>query len=173
MSVTVVSEYVFYFAVYSFIGFLLENSFSWARTRVFWKDGFLYSPHKPMYGLAPVILLLAQPVVPLWVLIALCFVVPTGVELLSGLLLKHSFNRRYWDYTDLPLQYGGYICLIFSLAWLVLCAFTLFVLHPGMVILYRLLEPVWLVLAPYFLIYLMLDLYLAMRKEDRHAMVGE
>ena len=167
MSMNNIAEIVFYFGVYSFAGWLLENTFSWTMTGVFWKEGFLLSPHKPMYGLAPVILLLAADVVPLGVTLVLCFIVPTIVELLSGMMLDKGFHRKYWDYSKLPLQYRGYICLPFSLAWLVLSALCLYGMHPYVAAAYRYLTPVWVAIAPYFLLYLLVDTCLTIWRQNR------
>lgn len=39
----------------------------------------------------------------------------TALELLTGLLVNRSYN--VWDYRDLPFQFLGQICLVFSLLW--------------------------------------------------------
>ncbi|MBC8081464.1 MAG: putative ABC transporter permease [Gorillibacterium sp.] len=170
MNFNSVAEIVFYFAVYSFVGFLLENTLSLVLTGVFWKDGFLRSPHKPMYGIAPVILLYAAHELPLGITLLLCFIVPTAVELLSGIMLDKGLQRRYWDYSKLPLQYRGYICLPFSLVWLGLSALVLYGMHPSVAAIYRYLTPVWVAITPYFLLYLLVDTCLAIWKQDRVAL---
>ena len=40
----------------------------------------------------------------------------TLVELVTGLLVNR--DRHVWDYRDLPLNYGGQICLPFFLLWI-------------------------------------------------------
>ena len=54
--------------------------------------------------------------VPLAVKVILGAAMVTALELLAGLLV----NRQYavWDYRSLPYNYKGHICLNFSLLWM-------------------------------------------------------
>ena len=38
-------------------------------------------------------------------------------EMIAGWLLDVCFHARWWDYSDKPLNFHGYICLEFSLIW--------------------------------------------------------
>ena len=40
----------------------------------------------------------------------------TGLELITGLLVNR--DHKIWDYRELPLQYRGQICLMFSCLWM-------------------------------------------------------
>lgn len=42
----------------------------------------------------------------------------TGVELLCGLIWNRQ--KKVWDYSNMPLNYKGQICLPFSLLWMAL-----------------------------------------------------
>ena len=44
-------------------------------------------------------------------------ILATVVELIAGWLLDVCFHARWWDYSDKPLNFHGYICLEFSLIW--------------------------------------------------------
>lgn len=44
-------------------------------------------------------------------------VLATAVELVAGWLLDVCFHARWWDYSDKPFNFHGYICLEFSLIW--------------------------------------------------------
>ena len=44
-------------------------------------------------------------------------VLATAVELVAGWLLDVCFHARWWDYSNKPLNFHGYICLEFSLIW--------------------------------------------------------
>ena len=54
--------------------------------------------------------------VPLAVKVMLGAAMVTALELIAGLLV----NRRYavWDYRNMPFNYKGHICLSFSLLWM-------------------------------------------------------
>lgn len=44
----------------------------------------------------------------------------TIVELISGLMLNLWLGLGVWDYSNVPYNFMGQICLVFSLAWVVL-----------------------------------------------------
>ncbi len=41
----------------------------------------------------------------------------TTAELLCGLIINLNLGLAIWDYTDMPLNYKGQICLPFSILW--------------------------------------------------------
>ncbi|WP_438449088.1 putative ABC transporter permease [Gorillibacterium sp. sgz5001074] len=139
-----VEALIFYFLLYSFAGLLLENTYNAALGGSFRKANFLQGPYKPMYGIAPVtLLLLTGPETGFWTRAVLCLTVPTVVEYLSGVMLKELFHRTYWDYSHFRHQLHGHICVPYSLCWLGLCLVFLYVLHPYAASFYYWLEPVW------------------------------
>src|SRR3954462_7163905 len=74
---------IFYFTVYSLLGWLLENSYNFFTKREFFKQNFLFGPFKPMYGLTPVLLVyLISPETHWGMVILLCLLIPTMVEYL-------------------------------------------------------------------------------------------
>ena len=50
----------------------------------------------------------------------------TGLELLTGLIVNLWLDLRVWDYSDLPLNFLGQICLYYSLLWIPLSAAAVF-----------------------------------------------
>ena len=155
------NEWLFYFFVYSLCGFLLENVYSWFTAGVFWKEGYLKGPFKPMYGFAPLFLLMLSEVVQskliLWIA---CLVIPTVVEYVSGLLLHKLFGRRWWDYSDYRIQLDGYICLRFSLYWGVLSYVFLQFIHPVVQRVYDGMPGLWTIAGPILLLLFMIDMLL-------------
>lgn len=57
---------------------------------------------------------------PLWQKWVLCAAVVTTVELLVGILVNRVLGWGVWDYSSLPFNLGGQICLRYSLYWLCL-----------------------------------------------------
>ena len=45
----------------------------------------------------------------------------TAVELICGCLVNLTFHWDVWDYSHLPLNFLGQICLPFTLLWMGLC----------------------------------------------------
>ena len=44
----------------------------------------------------------------------------TGIELIFGIIFNVILKKNVWDYSRLPFNFGGQICLFFSFLWLVL-----------------------------------------------------
>lgn len=51
----------------------------------------------------------------------------TGCELIVGEVWKLFGLQLMWDYSDLPLNFDGVICLEFSLLWIILSIIAIFV----------------------------------------------
>lgn len=154
-----VSQYFFYFMIYSFLGWVLEGTYNLYSNGSFRKEGFLKGPFKPMYGFAPILLILAKELafpLPLFLLLAL--VVPSVVEYVSGWLLKRVFHKQWWDYSHMSVQLQGHICLRFSLYWWVLSVACIYCIQPLMHYLYTLVQAIWVVTLPLVVIYFMADL---------------
>ena len=45
----------------------------------------------------------------------------TAVELASGLIINKLLKMIVWDYSDIPMNFMGQICLPYSLLWVALC----------------------------------------------------
>jgi uncharacterized membrane protein len=156
---------VFYFTLYSFCGWILENSYSFLLKEGFFKANFLKGPFKPMYGFAPVFLLFfITERTPWHIVLFLCLFIPTLVEYLTGVMLKKVFNRPYWDYSNIPFQLHGHICLPFSICWVVLSFGCLQWIHPAVSSLYDKMEPYWSWMYPAVIFYFTTELFLAIRK---------
>lgn len=156
---------VFYFMTYSFLGWLLENSYSFITVKKFFKDGFFWGPFKPMYGFAPILLVYLIKPDSHWITIVLfCFLVPTLIEYVSGFLLQTFFKRQWWDYSHMPVQLHGHICLSFSICWIFLSIVCVKWIHPAIVSIYELISPYWIWLSPFVLVYFLSELMMAIRR---------
>ena len=54
----------------------------------------------------------------------------TLIELIAGELLLKFFNLRLWDYSNEKYNYKGFICLKFSIYWMLISAAYYFFIHP-------------------------------------------
>lgn len=52
----------------------------------------------------------------------ICAVNITAVEFIAGMILNVWLNLNVWDYSNMPLNIMGQICLPFSVAWFFLSA---------------------------------------------------
>ena len=44
--------------------------------------------------------------------------------------MDRIFHHKWWDYSEQPLNIGGYVCLPFSLVWGVACVAIVRMIHP-------------------------------------------
>ena len=56
--------------------------------------------------------------------------ITTLIEWLAGWLLYKLFRARWWDYSHLPFNIGGFVCLPFSLLWGAASVVMLLAVHP-------------------------------------------
>ena len=156
---------IFNLIFYSFIGWIIEEAYSFIITRSFKKEGFLKGPFKPMYGIASTILILYNQILDIdgIPLIILCFLIPTTVEYISGYMLKHIFNKVYWDYSNLKYNIHGFVTIKFSLYWMLLSFIGIYFLQPVVYDIYRELEKVLIIAVCFLSIILIIDLVLTMQ----------
>lgn len=165
LQLTATVELLFYFSIYSCMGWLLENVYSFFTKGVFFKEGFWKGPFKPMYGFSPVLLLIFISYLNHWgIVLLLCLVVPTLVEYGSGWMSVKFFGKRWWDYTEIPMQLGGHICIPFSLCWLFLSFIGLKYIHPGLVSLFAVIKVHWTAITPIIIVYFMAELFFAIER---------
>lgn len=124
---------LFNFIIYSFMGWVIEEIYSFHVTGKFKKDGFLKGPFKPMYGIAFTYLISCDEILDIngMPLILLCFLIPTTVEYISGVILKYIFNKVYWDYSNFKYNIHGFVTLKFSLYWTFLSCIGICFFQPA------------------------------------------
>ena len=155
----------FYFCIYSFLGWIIEGLFNLSTRGNFTKPNFLILPLKPMYGIAAVLLIILKDLVPFWLFLIGCFIVPSFVEYLTAYLLFHSFHLKYWDYSKLPYNLSGYVCLRFSIYWVFLSLALVYVVHPFISLFYTQIVWFWSYFFPIMLLLFIIDFYLTIRSK--------
>lgn len=135
---------LFYFTIYSFLGWLSEVIFALIKTKEFVNRGFLYGPFCPIYGVGALSLIIfLEPLkdnIPLIVIGA--FIFPSLVEYLIGFSLETLFNTTWWDYSENKFNLHGRICLKFSIVWWIFSLFFLFLFQPYVIKVYVSLIPI-------------------------------
>lgn len=122
------------FAVYSFIGFLLETAFAAISGGRPDRKGLWVLPLCPVYGLGACLILLLPP----WVsshppaLFVLGALAATAVEYCDALYHEKALGVAFWSYDGLPGNFQGKVCLPFSLAWGVLALGLGRQVHPAL-----------------------------------------
>ena len=127
---------LYYFAlsffVYGFLGWCTEVAYAAAKQGKFVNRGFLNGPICPVYGIGVgVVVQFLTPIENNLVLLYISStILVTVIEGLTGFLLEKIFHNKWWDYSEQPLNIGGYVCVLFSLIWGVFCVLIVKVIHP-------------------------------------------
>lgn len=124
--------FLLYFFVYGCIGWCVEVAFAAVKEHKFVNRGFLNGPFCPVYGIGvgAVIMLLEPFQDRLSFLYILSVVLVTVLEWFTGFLLEKLFHSKWWDYSNMPLNLNGYVCLLFSLVWGVACVLIVKGINP-------------------------------------------
>lgn len=133
--------YLWFFFLFSFLGWCAEVAFAAVRQKKFVNRGFLNGPLCPIYGFGVVLLdFLLRPFGRSFaVLLVGSLVLGSALEWLAGFLLEKLFGQKWWDYSDQPHNLGGYVCLSFSVVWAVAGAVLVRFVLP---LVYRLVAPI-------------------------------
>ena len=120
------------FFIYSFLGWCMEVVYATTDTGRFINRGFLNSPICPIYGTGMVIIVTSLYSVKDNVLLLFLgsMILASLLEFITGFVLEKIFNEKWWDYSNLPFNIKGYICLKFSLAWGFICVFIIKIIYP-------------------------------------------
>ena len=121
-----------YFLLYSFVGFLLEVAFAWVTGGHPRRKCLLVLPLCPVYGLGSCLILgtaghFTHPLA----LFCVGAVLSTACEYIMAAFYEEILLVSFWDYSDLPLNLHGRVCLPFSLAWGFLSVPLVRWLHPA------------------------------------------
>ncbi len=122
----------------------MEVSYQAVKTGRFINRGFLNGPLCPIYGFGAlgVIYFLTDiaKTNKLYLFFGSVFIA-TALELVGGFLLEKIFHKKWWDYSDMRFNVGGYICLEFSILWGLACFVLYEAVHPLIVRFFAFLNP--------------------------------
>ena len=123
---------ILYFFVYGFLGWCTEVIFAAFKQHRFVNRGFLNGPICPIYGVGVTLVIACLEVFQssLLLLYISSVILVTVLEGVTGWAMDKLFHGKWWDYSKLPFNIGGYVCLLFSLIWGVACVFIVYFVHP-------------------------------------------
>lgn len=135
------ADVVLLFSAYSLLGWLLETAYALYVEKGFVKRGFLYGCFCPIYGFGAMAALVSfrmagglygqNTVASFLVGALLASTLFTVIEYTAGVALQRLFGRRYWDYSGIPTNIHGYVCLSYSLLWGVIGVLFVVFVHPA------------------------------------------
>ena len=135
---TTFSEWVIYFVIYSFIGWLCEVVYCSVLSRKMVKRGFLAGPYCPIYGLGAVTLIifltpLAKSVVSMPIFFAFAVVFTSALEYFTSWLLETMFGMKLWDYSNRRFNINGRVCLFNSTLFGIMGIVLMYLIHPHII----------------------------------------
>lgn len=122
---------VWIFIIYAFLGWCSEVAFAAVNKGKFVNRGFLNGPVCPIYGVGMLIVVLC-----LWnlrdrplLLFLGSALLTTALEFVTGFVLERFFHEKWWDYSDMPFNIKGYVCLKFTILWGLAASFIIGAIH--------------------------------------------
>ncbi len=94
--------------------------------------GFFYGPYCPIYGFGGiVIILLLKPFAtnPIF-LFFLSAIIITIIEYSTSYIMEKAFGAKWWDYSHLPMNLNGRICLLNTIEFSILALIIIYGIHP-------------------------------------------
>lgn len=112
-------QWLFFFYLYSFMGWCFESAYVSVSERKLTNRGFIRGPFLPIYGSgATMMLVVSMPFRDNLVLTYLAGCVgATILEYVTSVVMEALFQVRYWDYSHLRFQFQGRISLSSTLMW--------------------------------------------------------
>lgn len=122
-----------YFIIYSFAGYVVETIYS-IISKGTWesRQSFLYGPFCGIYGVGAVVMILFLRYFNKNNnrLFIGGFIVGSIVEYVISMFAEYVLNVKWWDYSGMPLNINGRICVYFSIFWGFLAIYFMSYVHP-------------------------------------------
>jgi uncharacterized membrane protein len=92
----------------------------------------MYGPYCPIYGFGAVIVVIfLSPIYNNPVLVFLLgMILTTLLEYVTSFFMEKIFNAKWWDYSHLPLNINGRVCLVNSILFGIMGLFLTYMIHP-------------------------------------------
>ncbi|MCR5748277.1 MAG: putative ABC transporter permease [Lachnospiraceae bacterium] len=116
----IVSQYAIAFMFFSFLGWVYECIYCTFKSKHWENRGFLFGPVCPIYGFSIVVAMFLFGHVPLlkqgyaspvWLVFIICALGSAVVEYSTSYILERIFHAVWWDYSEVPLNINGRICV--------------------------------------------------------------
>lgn len=178
MEILVYGFLIFFFS--SFIGYFLEVFWVFLGSKKLVNRGFLCGPIIPIYGVGAVLILFClfryydDPVV----VFVFGLIITSSLEYFVSFLMEKVFHNKWWDYSNVPYNLNGRVCLRNSLAFGIMSLVVVYLVAPLFVILFGILSfKTWSIIALVLFILVALDtiysIYVAYNLRNRIIIVEE
>lgn len=122
-----------YFVIYSFAGYVVEVLFAIvSKGTLESRQSFLYGPFSGIYGIGAIVMVLFLRYFNKNNnrLFIGGFIVGSIVEYTISLCAEVFLHVKWWDYSNMPLNINGRICVYYSIFWGFLSVYFMSYVHP-------------------------------------------
>lgn len=122
-----------YFIIYSFLGFIIETIFGMLTKGVIEsRQSCLYGPFCCIYGLGAAVMIpgLQKFKKKNWTLFLAGAIEGSIIEYVISWLGEIVFHIKWWDYSNMPFDINGRICLLFTIFWGILALVLMRLINP-------------------------------------------
>lgn len=122
-----------YFIIYSIIGFVIETIFGLLTKGVIEsRKSFLYGPFCGVYGLGAVVMIVGLQKFKKnnYTLFFGGFIIGSVLEYIVSLVGELMFDIKWWDYSNMPFNINGRVCVWFSIFWGLLAIYLMTHINP-------------------------------------------
>lgn len=126
------SAVVILFVAFAFVGWLWELLLYRVQHRRWVNPGFLQGPWVPVYGFGGVFAVwaTASMIENPWLVFIVSASIATILEYITHWLLERVWGLSLWDYTEMPYDLHGRICLPATLLFGLLALLAVYVVQP-------------------------------------------
>lgn len=114
----IASQIVVCFAFFGLLGWVFESTYCSLLEKRWCNRGFLFGPVCPIYGAGAVAAILvfggpgaAAVRLPWWAVFLACAAGASCIEWVTSVVLERLFGTVWWDYSDMPLNLRGRVCV--------------------------------------------------------------
>ncbi len=128
-----ISTLFIWFILYSILGWIYETVYCSIKELKWDNRGMLTGPYCPIYGVGAVLdVLLCGRLPNAWYVFFACMLGSAVLEYITSYATERMFHAVWWDYSRLPFNLHGRICLFCSLGFGFAGWIVLYGLHPYM-----------------------------------------
>lgn len=134
------SRYFVIFVLYSILGWIYESTFCTIKAGKWENRGFLYGPVVPIYGVGAAGISMVYDALQLhlsftlqwWMVFLIGYFGSIVLEFGTSWVLEKLFHAVWWDYSRMPFNIQGRVCLPYSLAFGGAGLLVIYGLYPWM-----------------------------------------
>ncbi|MCF0130379.1 MAG: putative ABC transporter permease [Pseudobutyrivibrio sp.] len=121
----ILCRYFVLFIMYSFMGWIYESCYCTLKDHGWQNRGFLYGPIVPIYGFGALGVTIVFHELPntqlqnatLLQVFVICYLGSVVLEYTTSFALEKIFHAKWWDYSNVPLNINGRVCVPASLGF--------------------------------------------------------